>query len=293
MIKVEPPAGDTNRTNPPLRGRDGSYFYALSNTDKRGVVLDLRSESGQASLWHLIASADVLVENLKPGSTRPGVRRDRRTRAPPDLVYCSINGFGHDSAYPERPALDTVIQAMSGLMSATRADGVPTKTGSSFSDQIGGQFGLLAVLGALDHRERTGEGATLDLAMHDCTAWATQALWNGAVPQRDTLVAVDDGWVVSGPQLTRSARRERCADNTPRTAAATSRPCCPRPRCWSIRRPGPAIWSRRGVTSRGQRGPSWTRCCGCCRPLRASAGPWRRLVGWTPISLPSWKQRVV
>ena len=165
VIKVEPPAGDTNRTNPPLRGRDGSYFYALSNTDKRGVVLDLRSESEQASLWHLIASADVLVENLKPGSLdRLGFGaiavRERR----PDLVYCSINGFGHDSAYPERPALDTVIQAMSGLMSATRADGVPTKTGSSFSDQIGGQFGLLAVLGALDRRERTGEGATLDLA---------------------------------------------------------------------------------------------------------------------------------
>jgi crotonobetainyl-CoA:carnitine CoA-transferase CaiB-like acyl-CoA transferase len=180
VIKVEPPAGDMNRYTPPLREDGSSYIYAISNTDKRGVVLDLKQPRDAETLWRLLDGADVLIENLKPGSlTRLGFGAEDVRSGNPSLVYCSINGFGHDSAYPGRPALDTVVQAMSGAMSTTTIDGVPTKSGLSLADQLGGQFGLLGVLAALERRDRSGEGATLDLAMHDCAAWSTQMAWNG------------------------------------------------------------------------------------------------------------------
>jgi crotonobetainyl-CoA:carnitine CoA-transferase CaiB-like acyl-CoA transferase len=197
VIKVEPPTGDTNRYSPPLREDGRSYIYAISNTDKRGIVLDLRQPDDAARLWALIDTADVLIENLKPGSlVRLGFGAEAVRERRPQLVYCSVNGFGHDSAYPGRPALDTVVQAMAGAMSVTLCDGTPTKSGLSLADQLGGQFGLLGVLAALDRRARTGDGATLDLAMHDCAAWATQLVWNDAPPRAGTVVAGEDGYLV-------------------------------------------------------------------------------------------------
>jgi crotonobetainyl-CoA:carnitine CoA-transferase CaiB-like acyl-CoA transferase len=200
VVKVEPPTGDTNRYTPPLRGDGSSYIYAISNTDKRGIVLDLKDPDDAERLWALIDTADVLIENLKPGSlVRLGFGAEAVRERRPELVYCSINGFGHLSAYPGRPALDTVVQAMAGAMSVTPCDGQPTKSGLSLADQLGGQFGLLGVLAALDRRARTGAGATLDLAMHDCAAWATQLAWNDAPPRDGRVVpssAHGGGYVV-------------------------------------------------------------------------------------------------
>jgi crotonobetainyl-CoA:carnitine CoA-transferase CaiB-like acyl-CoA transferase len=196
VIKIEPPAGDTNRSTPPLRQGGGSFIYAISNTNKRGLVLNLKDDGDAESLRRLLGSADVLVENLKPGSLdRLGFGSEGVRRLNPSLIYCSINGFGHDSAYPGRPALDTVIQATSGVMSTTIAAGVATKTGLSLADQLGGQFGLLSILAALDRRDRTGEGATLDLAMHDCAAWATQMVWNDSKRPQSAVVARNGGFV--------------------------------------------------------------------------------------------------
>jgi crotonobetainyl-CoA:carnitine CoA-transferase CaiB-like acyl-CoA transferase len=197
VIKIEPPTGDVNRTSPPLRDGGGSYHFAVANTDKRGVVLDLKTEAGAAALWRLLATADVLIENLKPGSlARLGFGADAVRGRHPELVYCSVNGVGFDSAYPGRPAFDTVVQAMSGALSATVVDGVALKSGLSLADQLGGQFGVLAVLAALDRRDRTGSGATLDLAMQECAAWATQAVWNGGSRTPASVVPVRDGHVV-------------------------------------------------------------------------------------------------
>jgi len=103
-----------------------------------------------------------------------------------------MNGFGHATVYPGRPALDTVVQAMSGVLGATVLDGVPTKAGISVSDQLGGLFGLLGVLAALDRRDRDGSGATLDVAMQDGSAWATHRVWNTA-PEQPPIVATADG----------------------------------------------------------------------------------------------------
>lgn len=197
VIKVEPPTGDSNRINAPLREDGEAYVFALSNTDKRGIVLNLREESDKQILFRLLASADMVIENLKPGSLdKLGVGAKDVLRRFPSLIYCSVNGFGHDSVYPGRPALDTVIQGMSGVMSASPVNGVPTKAGISVSDQLGGQLGMLAMLAALDRKERTGLGAHFDIAMQDCSAWSTQYLWND--PQRSlsaSIIAAVDGYV--------------------------------------------------------------------------------------------------
>jgi len=208
VIKIEPPRGDVNRVNGPLRADGESHVFALSNTDKRGLVLDLRRDADKKVLWDVLASADVVIENLKPGSLgRLGFGRDEVRGKHPQLIYCSVNGFGHDSAYPGRPALDTVVQAMSGLMSTTMVDGVPTKAGISVSDQIGGLFGLLGVLAALQRREQfDGSGSTLDLAMHDGSAWMTHPLWNGVGAVSARILQVADGFVaVDGDDDTVSA----------------------------------------------------------------------------------------
>ena len=207
VIKVEPPHGDSNRHNAPLRADGQSYIFALLNTDKRGLVLDLRDEADRHLLWEVLGTADVLIENLRPGSLdRLGFgAADVRARYP-RLVHCSMNGFGHATVYPGRPALDTVVQAMSGVLGATVLDGVPTKAGMSVSDQLGGLFGLLGVLAALDRRDRDGSGVTLDVAMQDGSAWATHRVWNVPVDQPpivttpDGPVLVEDG--VSTPVAT-------------------------------------------------------------------------------------------
>lgn len=204
VIKIEPSRGDSNRHNAPLRADGEAYVFALLNTDKRGLVLDLSEERDRRVLWELLNSADVLIENLKPGSLgRLGFGPEELRTELPHLIYCSMNGFGHHSVYQGRPALDTVVQAMSGLMSATTIDGVPTKAGISVSDQLGGLFGLLGVLAALEHREaHGGPGVTLDLAMQDGSAWATHRCWNGGFTHQARVVSS-----LEGPVLVEDGRR--------------------------------------------------------------------------------------
>ncbi|TCG02409.1 hypothetical protein BZM26_00800 [Paraburkholderia strydomiana] len=114
----------------------------------------------------------------------------------PKLIYCAVSGFGHDSAYAGRPAFDSVVQAMSGMMDVIRAGGMPLKSGPSSADVMGGQLAVVAILAALEHRERTGEGQTIDLAMHDVAAWLTQTRWNGATPAvSGATIRCSDGYV--------------------------------------------------------------------------------------------------
>lgn len=178
VIKVEPPEGESARSWAPLR--DGvSHFFIASNGEKRSIALDLRDHEDARRLADLISGADVLVENMKPGAlARMGFSPERLMQINPRLVYCAISGFGAHSVYEGRPAVDTVIQAMSGMMDATRSQGVPLKTGISAADIAGGETGLLAILAALARREKTGQGCTIDISMQDIAAWMTQTLWN-------------------------------------------------------------------------------------------------------------------
>ena len=198
VIKIESPEGDATRKIAPLRVDGASYIFALSNTDKCGRVLDLTNEADRRALDEMLSSSDVLLENLKPGSLAKLGFGSAQVRARhPHVIYCSINGFGTESVYSTRMALDTVIQAMSGLMALTRSNGTPMKTGISISDNLGGQFGLVAILAALEYRDRTGEAVHFDLSMQDATLWATQYAWNEPAEGAPsaTLIETDDGFV--------------------------------------------------------------------------------------------------
>jgi crotonobetainyl-CoA:carnitine CoA-transferase CaiB-like acyl-CoA transferase len=200
VVKVEAPGGDLGRSLPPVRDGQG-YFFTLGNSDKRSLMVDLRTDSGKAMFRILLSKSDILVENLKVGSlARLGFSEKEIARINPRLVHCSTTGFGMDSPYSRRAAMDTTIQGMSGIMDLTRsADGVPYKTGVSIADLAGGQFGLLAALAALAYRDRTGRGQFVDLSMHAVTAWLTQTAWNPSLPytQPICLIRCSDGYVVA------------------------------------------------------------------------------------------------
>lgn len=196
VYKIEPPGGEGSRSWPPTQG-DRGYFFAFSNSDKKSLELDLREDGDRSLFRALLKTADVLVENLKPGSLgRLGFSASQLSELNPRLVYCAISGFGANSAYPGRPAFDTVVQAMSGFMDLTRAEGVPMKAGISAADIMGGEFGLLAILAALEARDRTQRGRALDMSMQDAAVWATASAWNvEASAPRPTFVCCTDGYV--------------------------------------------------------------------------------------------------
>jgi len=195
VIKIERPGGDESRTWPPhIDGR--SITFRLNNADKRSLTLDLTKEADRGVLRELVCQADVLVENMKPGAlTKFGLPPARVLELNPRIVYCSISGFGADSLYPTRPAFDTVIQAMSGFMATLSDSRIPLKTGISSSDTTGGIMAAVAILGALNHRERTGRGQHIDMSMQDVTAWLTQTAWNGSKVKAPAVIECSDGYV--------------------------------------------------------------------------------------------------
>lgn len=201
VFKIEPPGGEGSRAWPPIQGNRG-YFFALSNNDKRSLELNLQDKNHRASFAALLESADVLVENLKPGSlAKLGFGPNELRDINPRLIYCGISGFGAASAYPGRPAFDTVVQAMSGIMDVTRSRGAPTKAGISAADIVGGEYGLLAILAALEVREQSGRGLGIDISMQDAAVSATASLWNAAPSEPAVFVRCTDGYVcIEQPQ---------------------------------------------------------------------------------------------
>lgn len=182
VIKLEPPEGEAVRHWPPMQhGR--SVFFTFQNADKRSLVLDLGIAEQLEQFKQLIQTCDVLVENLRPGAlARKGLDAESLHAINPRLIVCAISGFGQDSLYAGRPAFDTVVQAMSGMMDLIRDRGIPLKTGPSIADVMGAAFAVAAVLGALAWRRRSGEGQFIDVAMQDVCAWATQTAWNQPSP---------------------------------------------------------------------------------------------------------------
>lgn len=199
VVKVEPPAGDLARALPPHR--DGqSYFFTMSNHDKRSLMLDLRKDADKNALRELLRDADVLIENLRPGAlARVGFSATDLARLNPRLVYCTISGYGTDSPYAERAGMDTTIQGAGGIMHLTRADGVPYKNGISSADIAAGLFALGGVLAALEYRDRTGHGQAIDISMQDAAAWLTHAAWNPGLTKdfQGAVIACADGYLVA------------------------------------------------------------------------------------------------
>jgi CoA:oxalate CoA-transferase len=168
VIKIEDPQGDPIRAQGELR--DGwSAYFATFNRNKRSVVLDLRSAHGKEALRRLIAGADVLVDNYRPGVLDAmGFDAATLRRLKPDLVVAHVTGYGRDGPYAQRPAFDFIAQAMSGFMSVTgHADGPPTRAGPPISDLVAGAHAAMGVLAALLRRERTGQGEEVTTALTD------------------------------------------------------------------------------------------------------------------------------
>jgi CoA:oxalate CoA-transferase len=172
VIKIErPPAGDDTRQMGPFASDGTSEYYRFANLGKESIALNLKDPDDLALVESMIARADVVVENFRPGvMARLGLDPARLVREHPRLIVCSISGFGQYGPLHMQAAYDTVIQAISGIMDATgEPDGGPTRVGTSISDILGGIFGYCGVVTALAARERTGKGTTVDVAMLDAT----------------------------------------------------------------------------------------------------------------------------
>src|SRR5262249_55254391 len=177
VVKIERPGtGDETRGwGPPwLRTPDGAEagepaYFAGGNRGKKSVTVDLATTEGEAIVRRLAEGSDVLLENFKVGSlSRLGLGWEDLSALNPRLVYCSITGFGQSGPYKDRPGYDFVVQGMGGLMSVTgEPDGEPMKAGVAMTDILTGMYVATAVLAALAHRERTGEGQRVDLALLD------------------------------------------------------------------------------------------------------------------------------
>jgi crotonobetainyl-CoA:carnitine CoA-transferase CaiB-like acyl-CoA transferase len=174
VIKVESPAGDeTRRWGPPFvryadGGQDAAYFHSC-NRGKRSVVADFRTAEGRSRVRELCADADVVIENFKRGDlARHGLDADSLRAAFPRLVWCSITGFGQTGPYADRPGYDFIVQGMGGIMDLTgEPDGAPQKPGVAYADLFTGVYSVIAIQAGLAARERSGEGAFIDMSLFD------------------------------------------------------------------------------------------------------------------------------
>ena len=190
VIKIEPPDGESTR-HMELRIAPGlSAPFVAVNRNKRGVTIDLKQPEGAALLKRLVATADVLVENYRPGvARRLGVDYATLAAINPRLIYCSISGFGQTGPYAHRGGFDLVAQGMSGIMSATGSDGgPPVKVGVPITDLGAGLFGVFGILCAVRARHITGRGQLVDTSLFEAglalSAWeATQYWYTGEIPR--------------------------------------------------------------------------------------------------------------
>src|SRR3978361_625313 len=188
VIKVERPEGDFARgCDDAAKGQ--SIYLVWLNRGKDSEVIDLATKDGRAALEALIAKADVLLQNLKPGSMdRLGFSLERLRKDYPTLICCTISGYGDDGPYAHRKAYDLLIQAESGLASITGGPDGPSRVGLSIVDIATGATAHAAILEALIARGRTGRGADIRISMFDVMAdWLTVPLLNaeaGNPPQR-------------------------------------------------------------------------------------------------------------
>jgi crotonobetainyl-CoA:carnitine CoA-transferase CaiB-like acyl-CoA transferase len=169
VVKIEHPAGgdETRSWGPPFAGGESAYFLSV-NRGKRSVALDLKDPEGRELALELCARADVVIENFRPGGAeRLGVDYDTVRRRRPDVVYCTISGFGRRQPL-DRPGYDFVAQAESGLMSITgEPDGEPMKVGVAVVDVLAGLNAATAILAALRRRDRSGDGELIEISLLD------------------------------------------------------------------------------------------------------------------------------
>ena len=179
VLKIERPGSgdDTRKWGPPFlkdtHGKDTSEsaYYLSANRNKYSLAIDFSQKDGQRLIKELAEKSDVFVENFQPGKlSKYGLTYEDLRAINPGLIYCSISGFGQTGPEHTEPGYDFMAQAFSGLMSVTgEVTGTPMKTGVALSDIITGLYAGISILAALRHRDATGEGQHIDLALTDCT----------------------------------------------------------------------------------------------------------------------------
>jgi crotonobetainyl-CoA:carnitine CoA-transferase CaiB-like acyl-CoA transferase len=191
VIKVEPPEGDETRAWGPPFAEGESAYYLCVNRNKRGIVINLKTDDGKKVLRDLALQSDVLVENFRPGTLEKfGLDFETLHELNPKLIYCSITGFGQTGSMRDKPGYDFMIQALGGLMSITgEPEGEPMKTGVAVVDLFAGQNAIIAILAALQTRTLTGKGQRLDISLFDSQlGWlanvASNYLISGNLPKR-------------------------------------------------------------------------------------------------------------
>lgn len=199
VVKIERPGSgdDTRAWGPPyLRDAQGretseSAYFLAANRGKKSVTIDIACAEGQRLVSALAEQSDVVIENFKAGQlAKYGLDAATLRARKPDIVYCSITGFGQTGPYRELPGYDFLIQGIGGLMSVTgEATGAPMKTGVAIADLFAGMYAAVAILAALNRRHATGRGETIDISLLDCQVamLANQAmnfLTTGDAPQR-------------------------------------------------------------------------------------------------------------
>lgn len=217
VIKIEPPrTGDSTRHSMGfrLKGEDSPGFLAL-NRNKRSIMLDLKDDAEREILYALVKTADVVVENARPGvAARLGISYDTLAAINPRLVYASISGFGQTGPWSQRPGFDLIAQAMSGVLSSNGFPGMePAKNSIPVADLGAGLFSAYAILSAIIGRGKTGQGQYIDASLLEAalglSVWETTELWGTGTPPAPIgsanrmsapyqAVAASDGWFVIG-----------------------------------------------------------------------------------------------
>jgi len=170
VLKIEDPElGDYMRRMGPVRKKDSAYFLAL-NRNKKSMILNLKAEEGKEIFYKLIDTYDILLEGFRPGvMDRLGIGYQELKRRNPHVIFCSLSGYGQDGPYKERSGHDINYIGLGGILELTGSrEGDPITPGTQIADiGGGGMMAAIAILAAIVHREKTGEGQYLDVAMHD------------------------------------------------------------------------------------------------------------------------------
>ena len=228
VVKVEPPGGESGRgSRPAMRdpfGRDVGATFLRNNLSKRSVAINLKSEAGRELFLRLVPHFDVIAENFKAGTmARFGLGYDVIAALHPRAIYVSVSGFGNtgESPYADWPAYASIVEAMSGIYEYSRHPDQPPRANpvGALGDISSALFATIGVLAALRHRDRTGEGQHVDVAMYDATVAMTDIVTNLASLGADRMAfpqpfildefRAADGWFVM--QLVREHQFERLA----------------------------------------------------------------------------------
>lgn len=191
VIKIEIPGkGDDSRSFGPFINGESAYYMNL-NRNKKGITLNLKSQEGKELFLKLVKTADVVLENYRPGTMEKlGIGYDDLKKVNPSIVYGCVSGFGHYGPYSNRAGYDIIGQAMGGLMSTTGwPSGEPTRTGTAMGDILGGLSVTIGVLAAIVNKIKTGEGQKVDVSLVDSVVSSLEIitqiyLTTGKVPER-------------------------------------------------------------------------------------------------------------